>query len=143
MAITIRATSRIANVLSPKQLQALMTEFRQLKESTNRPAIFGRDTPFNRPSSVVFAGLQHVHVHPNFLTNEPINSFSNRLPTWNLKAVQMNQTSDTWLIYCQGWRDPNNYLLIAFWENDAHQQAKRTTLMLALAEEAEKFRKNY
>lgn len=71
MPITIRATSRIAGVLLPEQLQTLMTEFRKLKEKKNRPAIFGRDVSFDRPSSVVFAGLQHAHIHPNFLMRIP------------------------------------------------------------------------
>ena len=117
MAISIRATSRIAGVLSSDQLQALMAEFRKLKETRDRPAIFGRDVSFDRPSSVVFAGLQHAHVHPNFLTGEAIDQTTNLLRTWKLHAMPMKQTSNTWLIYCQGWRNPNNYLLIAFWEN--------------------------
>lgn len=143
MAIRVFTTARLGNDLTAAQIKEIASEFRQLKEKKAKPAMFGRDATFNRPSSVVFAGVKHVHVHPNFLTGQPINGFSNLLRTWNLKATQMQQTSDTWLIYCQGSHNPDNYLLIAFWKDKAHDMAKSTTRMAILAEEAERFRKDH
>ena len=70
-----------------------------------------------------------MHVHMNF-------------EEFPLRLAQYDRTSDTFLVYCQGRVNPENYLLIEFLEN-AHARSKKITFIAELAETAEAFRASF
>jgi mRNA interferase YafO len=144
MGVNIYTLPRVNNALTAAQLEELLNQFLIYKGGkVATPILFGRDEKFDRPPSIKSSGLAHVHVHPNLLTGQPINSPTNMLKAWRFHSDSFKRTCDTFLIYCQGEKSPSNYLFIAFWRENAHNLANKTTLMLELAEDAEKFRRNY
>ncbi|MFL9786795.1 type II toxin-antitoxin system YafO family toxin [Vibrio cyclitrophicus] len=46
-------------------------------------------------------------------------------------------------MYCQGWNEPNCFLLIAMLAPDAHEQARHRTIMHNWGLIAEKFRQHF
>jgi mRNA interferase YafO len=142
MDIKIFTSDRLTDDLSASEIKNLVDEFRQYKK-TSISTIFGRDVPYDRPHSAKSAELQHLHVHPNFLLGKPINKFTNELKTWRLLSAPISRTSDTHLIYCQGERNKNEYLLIAFIKINAHSFANITSAIGVLADKAENFRKKH
>lgn len=119
------------------ELDALAKEFAAYKRTGRLPVTFGRDFPYEWPSSAVDAELKHLHLH-----DASVNG------SW-LKMVQYRRTSDTCLIYCQGSRQIDHYLLIALLRytgdraTGAHARQRKVTFMMELAEIAEKFRRVY
>jgi mRNA interferase YafO len=117
------------------ELEQLVREFGEYKRTGQPGQIFGRDEPYDRPSSVLAAEVKHVHLrdeksHPNWL-----------------RIVQFRRTSDSCLVYCQGEHSKDNYLIMAVLRYNpvsglgAHDRTKKTTFMLELADIAEGFRK--
>lgn len=143
MALRIFSSPRIKTDLPEDKLVLLIQNFMAYKGKADCGPFFGRDWPLLRPASVVDAELAHAHVHPNFLKGMPVDYLTNKLKTWSLRGRQHDKKSNTWLIYCQGTRSPENYLLVAFFVDHAHERANRITFMATLAEEAEKWRRMY
>lgn len=144
MAIKIFTTPRLSTDLPEEKVTQLIIEFRTYIETGRYRPHFGRDYLFERPASAVEAELWHMHVHPNFIAGTPVTNQTNLLKTWRLHSKnQRDMASDTWLIYCQGLHDADNFLLLAFWKDNAHLRANKTTLVGMLADEANKFRKTY
>ncbi len=119
------------------ELEALVKEFAAYKRTGKLPITFGRDFPYDWPRSAVDSELQHLHLH----------DASVKRPWLNL--VQYRRTSDTCLVYCQGSRQVDHYLLIALLRftgdpaTGAHARQRKVTYMMELAEIAEKFRRVY
>ena len=143
MALRVFSSPRIGNDLPEDKLMLLVRHFIAYKEKKALGPYFGRDWPLLRPNSVKDAELSHAHVHPNFLKGMQVDYLTNDLRSWSLHGRQHDKKSDTWLIYCQGVRSPDCYLLVAFFTDHAHERANRITFMATLAEEAEKWRKIY
>lgn len=121
----------IEQQLSEKDLENLVNKFEKFKNLGDRQNYFGKDEDFNRPQSVVSAGLRHVH-----LNEKP------RRP-WNMKIVPIeDSTSDIHLVYCQGFFHSDHYLLISFLL-DAHERYRNTLFMLNLVDIADEFRNRY
>lgn len=110
------------------ELKALVSDFKKYKSGGVLPDSFGLDVPYHRPAAAQFAELKHIHMKLG--------------SGWPLRMVQQKRTSNIALVYCPGWHSKNNYLLIALLAN-AHEQARKTTFMLELCEDAEKFRAKY
>lgn len=119
------------------ELDALVREFKEYKQTGSLPKIFGRDALYERPPSIVDAELRHVH-----LLDETVKK------PW-LRILQYTRTSDSCLVYCQGTHSSDNYLLIALLRYNpltkigVHARTRKTTFLLELAEIAEGFRKVY
>src|SRR5690606_19298182 len=111
------------------ELRALVADFKHYKETDDLPSTFGRDAPFHRPSAARQAELSHIHLNDG--------------APWHVRAIQYARTSDTFLVYCPGFTNPDAYALIAIIEPKAHKQSESIDLMNALAEVAEQFRARY
>lgn len=72
--------------------------------------------------------MQHIHLI------EPCN--------WPANILQFNRTSDTHLVYWQGFWDRDCYLLIQILSPDAHNKARNNNVMRKIGEIASKFREN-
>ncbi len=98
--------------------ETLRSDFISYKRDGTVPDRFGRDAPLNDPPSAKLSEIQHIHLRRRF-------------SKWEGKR-RYNRTSDTWLVYTQGFTDPECYYLIAILKNDAHGRARRTQLMMSL-----------
>ncbi len=143
MAIKIFTTERIQRELTEPQLAQLLEEFEHYLVTGDSSGYFGRDYPFERPPSAVDAGLEHLHVHPNFIKGLPVTPLTNNLKTWRIKGRAHDRRSDTFLIYCQGLRSPDNFMLIAFLKENAHKIVNSVTALGLLSDIAEAFRRKY
>ncbi|MBS9971388.1 type II toxin-antitoxin system YafO family toxin [Vibrio alginolyticus] len=77
------------------------------------------------------AGMSHIHIRDS----------SSKL--WHLKKLSYHKTSNTALIYCEGFLIKNYFLLLGFIEN-AHQLCKLKPLyLMELADVAERFREKF
>ncbi len=118
----IRASVTDANV------QSLVEKFKAYKESGNPAQYFGRDVPFDRPRSAVEAELRHVHLNDG--------------QRWQMRTLQFHNTSDTHLIYCQGYLDADCFLLIELLK-DSHDRYRNLLYVAQLADIADSFRQKY
>ena len=113
--------------------QQLKDDFAQYKDSGIPPFTFGRDAEYNHPngpSIVRIEKISHIHIE------DPLNP-------WPRHARQYTKTSDTHLVYCQGFYDADCYLLMAILSPNAHEQALNNNIMHKLGKMAEKFRSKY
>ncbi len=125
--------THLKSILSPTEMTALQSDFKNYKATGKVPDTFGRDALYNHTNSLPIIKSEEVaHIH---LTD-------NDNP-WPLHTLQFNRTSDEHLIYCQGYFDKNCYLLMAILTPDAHEQALNRTIMYNLGKMAEKFRNQY
>lgn len=126
-------TSRLIRQTLPEQdLNDLVQDFKAYKSDSGRPSTFGRDALYDHPNTyppVRQEEVRHIHLaDPSY---------------WPVRALQFNRTSDEHLVYCQGIRDKNCYLLIQLLSPDAHDQARNNNIMAVIAKEAGKFRNQY
>lgn len=122
----------LSNSLTDNELQSLTKDFRAYKATGLKPDIFGRDEAYDHPNTSQLLRSEEVrHIHLASIDNP----FGN--------PAQFYQTSDTHLVYCQGWNHPNHFLLIAILSPDAHEQSRNGTIMYNLGLIAEKFRLQY
>ena len=117
-----------------KELQALIDGFKKYKEHGDAQGIFGRDAQYSRPSSAAFAELQHVHTRDSSVKPHVWN---------NIRTAQFNKVSNSAVVYTYGASNKNCYLLIDFFELDAHQRARDTLYIASLADIAERFRERF
>lgn len=112
------------------EIVRLKSDFKDYKEGFRLPNYFGRDGDFTRHQNATSSNLRHLHLaeSKNF---------------WKPFLRQYDRTSNYWLIYCSGFWNVNNYLLIAILKPDAHQQARQNRLLDGLSAVAERFRNQY
>ena len=131
MEVKVFLSSEFKESCPEEKVVALANAFKEYKKTGIRPADFGRDATYDFPSSVKQAGMSHIHLK---------DSSSKR---WTLRTIDYNKTSNTALIYCQGFFDKNKYLLLGFLER-AHETYKENSSYLPqLAEIAEQFRTRF
>lgn len=114
-------------------LEALREDFKQYKETAIPATIFGRDAEYNHPNGLPIVRqekISHVHLEDS---NSP----------WDVSVEQFNKTSDIHLVYCQGFYDEKNFLLMAILSPNAHEQARNNNIMYNLGTMAKKFREQY
>lgn len=122
----------LIEALTESELEALTNDFRRYKETGQKPDLFGRDEAYDHPDTLPILKseeLKHIHLAAG---DAPF-----------LSTIQFYQTSDKHLVYCQGWKDPGCFLLIAILAPDAHEQARNRTIMHNLGIIAEKFRQQF
>jgi mRNA interferase YafO len=112
-------------------IAALAKDFLKHKKDANQPLKFGRDELYKRPSDAVFVELRHVHTN-----------LDGKLK-WRMDDKEFKRVSNAAIVYCQGEKNKDNYLLIAYLQKNAHERANKITYMMELAEMAAKFRKNF
>ncbi len=120
--------------MNDKDLQELVNNFRAYKASGDTNGIFGRDEPYDRPSSAKFVELMHIHLR------------SENIKPWiwnNIRISQFSKTSDSALVYVSGAVSDDTYLLITVFHSNAHKMAEKITFMCELAEIAERFRERF
>lgn len=129
MAVRVFTTPAF-RALDPVLRKRLSDEFRVYVESGELPISFGRDEPYDLIPSIRATGLRHIHIR---------DKTSKR---WHLRTMQFNRKSDTALVYCQGYKNPDHYLLIAFFEN-AHVVARDLLYIMKLGDIADDFRNKF
>lgn len=130
--IRIFVHEEIKAILSQSELVALKEDFRHYKETGALPDSFGRDVPYD--SDVTLPLLRSEDVcHLHLAEDRP----------WPVSLVQFSRTSDTHLIYCQGFSNPDFYLLITVLSPDAHNQARNNSVMHNIGLIAERFRSQF
>lgn len=128
MGVRVFTSKLISEGLNDSELQLIVSKFKGYKENGDNLDYFGRDVSFNRPASVKSAGLMHVHL--------------NERKPWSVRVLQFDRTSDTHLVYCQGYFQKDCYLLITL-VNGAHAKYRDNMFMLGLADIADDFRNKF
>lgn len=132
MSVRVLASRLIKETLPEQELKDLAQDFKDYKSDSGRPSTFGRDALYDHPNTyppVRQEEVRHIHLaDPSY---------------WPVRTLQFNRTSDEHLVYCQGIRDKNCYLLIQLLSPDAHDQARNNNIMAVIAKEAGKFRNQY
>ena len=122
----------LIDALTESELHSLTKDFRCYKETGEKPDFFGRDEAYEHPNTLPTLRSEEV---------KRIHLAANDAPF--LSSIQFYQTSDKHLVYCQGWNEPNCFLLIAMLAPDAHEQARNRPIMHNWGLIAEKFRQNF
>ncbi len=128
MGVKVFTSQLISDEINEAEIQLLVSSFKAYKETGTPAAQFGRDVSFNRPEAVRMAGLMHIHLKGD--------------RKWGVRLLQFDKTSDTHLVYCQGFFETDSYLLICVVKN-AHIKYRDNMFMLNLADIAEDFRNRY
>ena len=126
-------SSIIRQILTDKELDTLVDDFKSYKITGNAPKNFGRDVAYDHPNNlpvILAEEIHHIHLGSE---DKPL----------QLRKVQFYQTSDIHLVYCQGSLDESCYLLMTILSPDAHEQAKSREVMFKLGVMAEKFRTRF
>lgn len=127
--IRIFKSKLIRETIDESELTQLETDFRRYKQEGVLPDLFGRDVPYDHPNTLPILKQEEVkHLH---LLEQPI------------RKLQFYRTSDSHLVYCGGFNNPDIYLFMALLRPDAHQQARQNEAMYQLGVMAQNFRKRY
>ena len=132
--VKVYSSSPLREQLTERELQGLVRDFKVYKITGQSPALFGRDVLFDHPHTLpilVSEQVRHVHLLPE-----------SERPSLSQKD-QFNRTSDQHLIYCEGFKNTNAYLLIAILRPNAHEQERNNEVMYRLGLMAEKFRARF
>ncbi|WP_018691977.1 type II toxin-antitoxin system YafO family toxin [Algicola sagamiensis] len=123
-----------------KEYQVIKANPEKLKEI---PDLLGRDVPYEFPSNVFMSGLRHHHIKDDSPSCTRSWAASKRTiersKDPSLEAVMMSRVSDTALVYCRGYSDPNAFLFIGVYKG-AHALYKKHTFLGQLADIADDFR---
>ena len=118
--------------LPETERQALVNSFKRHVAGEPTPG-FGRDELYDHPHTPPLVRAEDVaHIH-----------LEDPLTPWPPGRDPHRNTSDIHLVYCQGFRDANCYLLMAVLQPDAHAQARQFRIMAKLGVMAEEFRRRY
>ncbi|MGB0948362.1 MAG: type II toxin-antitoxin system YafO family toxin [Pseudoalteromonas marina] len=126
-------SKQIIQTLTAQELENLVNDFKAYKSGEYTPDLFGRDVLYDHmdtPPLVKQEEVQHIHL-------------LDKDHTYPFHAIQFSKTSDTHLVYCQGFANPNCYLLMAILSPNAHDLAKSPQVMHQLGIMAEAFRLKY
>lgn len=107
-------------------------DFRRYKSGSAISDAFGRDVPYDHPNTyppVKEEDVRHLHLL------DP-----SKAPA---KALQYYRTSDYHLVYCCGIQNDDYYLLIDILGPEAHEKARRNTIMSTITIQASRFRDQY
>lgn len=122
----------IREQLSAEALAALEYDFRSYKTTGTAPIGFGRDAPYDHPSTpriLLLEDVRHIHLK--------------QADGWPERLIQYKRTSDDHLVYCTGSLQTDVFLLIGLLSPDAHDQIKDFSVALKLGEIAERFRQQF
>ncbi|WP_240224550.1 type II toxin-antitoxin system YafO family toxin [Rheinheimera hassiensis] len=125
--------SKVLNeALTVDERAALIADFKQYKAGT-LPALFGKDVPYDHAFNLGIIKQEQVrHIH-----------LASNGTGFAVLLTQMKRTSDTHLVYCQGFSNEHCYLLMAILQPNAHHLAKSNQLMYQLGVMAQAFRQQF
>lgn len=130
--IRVFTSKVLAETLAADERAALIADFKYYKAG-NLPAVFGKDVPYDHPFNLDIIKqekVRHLHLAKN----------GKGFP---LFITQLKRTSDTHLVYCQGFSNENCYLLMAILQPNAHELAKSNQMMHQLGVMAQLFRQRF
>jgi mRNA interferase YafO len=130
--IQVFKSELIKQQLTPEELSDLADDFHQYKKTSTPANYFGRDVPYNdqlTPPLIRQEEVAHLHL---------VNPVHGRR-----SCPQFNRTSDNHLVYCQGFFNREQYLLMLILKPNAHEQARNHNTMYKLAKMASNFREKY
>lgn len=131
MEVRVFISTQFRDSCPEEKLSLLVDRFKEYKKTGRPHSSFGRDATYDFPFSVKEAGMSHIHIKDH--TSKK----------WNLKRVVYDRTSNTALVYCEGYMHKNHFLLLGFLE-DAHESYKNNPqYLLGLAEIADNFRSKF
>lgn len=131
--IRIFKSKVLSEQLTLTQLDELVNDFRQYKETGRLPDTFGRDALYDHAYTYPLVKAEQVaHIH-----------MADGDHPWPVWQVQFKRTSDIHLVYCAGATHADCYLLIAILAPDAHQQARSNNVMAQIGRAAELFRQKF
>jgi mRNA interferase YafO len=129
--VKVFVSSEFRESMKKEKIDLLITRFKSYKQTGIPHETFGRDTTYDFPDKVKKSGMFHIHIKDNSSKK------------WNLKKISFDRTSDTALIYCEGFLNRNYFLLLGFLDN-AHLTYSRNPLyLLELSDIADKFRERF
>ncbi|WP_221797512.1 type II toxin-antitoxin system YafO family toxin [Oceanobacter mangrovi] len=131
MSLKVFAIESFKQSMTKECFDSIIHDFKSYKSTGVRPDQFGRDTSYDFSQSVADAGLRHKHVKDKSSIN------------WHLKRLDYDRASNTALIYCEGFFNPNEYLLLGFLRNAHETYNENRFYLLDLAAVAEEFRELY
>ncbi len=112
-------------------LDDVREDFRRWKELGIYPATFGSNFKYDRPASVLYAELWHVHF-----------SADGKWTVQIRRKAPERRTSNAAIVYCTDhapWHE--HYCLLALLHTHAHEKMRNTNFAITLANLAEDFRK--
>jgi mRNA interferase YafO len=126
-------TSKVLNeALTVDERAALIQDFKQYKAG-KLPALFGKDVAYDHPFNLDIIKQEQVrHIH--------LAASGAGFPIF---IKQAKRTSDTHLVYCQGFTNEHCYLLMAILQPNAHDLARSNQLMYQLGLMAQAFRQQF
>ncbi len=130
MAIRVLMTQDFKNNVPAELRRQLIDTFKEYKSTGVLPKDWGRDVAYDLIASIAATGLRHIHIKDKTSKH------------WNFRTLQFNKTSNTALVYCQGYFDKDVYLFIAFSAN-AHEMASNSLYLMALGDIADVFRSKF
>ncbi len=111
-------------------VQEIIKQFKEYKRTGEASDLIGRDAPLIRPSSAVFAGIRYIHL-------------PDESEAFSIYQHIYHRTSDNFLVYCTGFYDLKDFLLIDILSPNAHDKAENIDLMNRYIKQAEKFREKF
>lgn len=131
MDVKVFISSHFKESCPEDKLSLLVDRFKEYKTSGKPHPTFGRDATYDFPYSVREAGMSHIHIKDG--TSKK----------WNLKRIMYERTSNTALIYCEGYIHKNHFLLLGFLANAHEAYNNNPSYLLCLAEIADGFRSKF
>lgn len=95
--VKVFVSSEFKESLDKENLDLVVSRFKEYKITGVPHETFGRDTTYDFPDKVKKAGMYHIHVKDN--TSKK----------WPLKRISFDKTSNTALIYCEGFFNRNYF----------------------------------
>ncbi|MFS1523938.1 type II toxin-antitoxin system YafO family toxin [Microbulbifer sp. 2304DJ12-6] len=131
MDVKVFISTQFKDSCPEEKLSLLVNRFKEYKRTGRPHPTFGRDTTYDFPFSVKEAGMRHIHIKDKTSGK------------WHLKRVIYEKTSNTALIYCEGYIHKNHFLLLGFLENAHETYTHNPQYLLDLAEIADNFRNKF
>jgi len=129
--VKVYVSSEFKESIEKEKLDLLVSRFKEYKKTGIPHETFGRDTTYDFPDKVKQTGMYHIHIKDK--TSKK----------WNLKRISFDKTSNTALVYCEGYLNSNCFLLLGLLEN-AHATYSRNPLyLLELSDIADRFREHF
>lgn len=129
--VKVFVSAEFKDSLDKENLDLLVSRFKEYKRTGVPHETFGRDTTYDFPNKVKQAGMHHIHVKDRTSRK------------WTLKKISFDKTSNTALIYCEGFFNRNYFLLLGFL-TDAHSvYARNPHYLLELSDIADRFREKF
>ncbi|WP_018691525.1 type II toxin-antitoxin system YafO family toxin [Algicola sagamiensis] len=122
----------LTDALPREQVKILSDKFKMFINTGELVEDFGKDSEYTYPPSVKMSGLRHIHLRDSTSSKD-----------FNRIKILRYRTSNTALVYCAGYSNPNHYLLIAVIDGAHERCREQHTLLLEYASVADKFQNKH